>query len=265
MRTRTILLIASLFSFSFAGIVHQHSTAAQGSNAASANSTGGKASGGKTSYEEPVTTVVFDYDLTGALLLMRSDDYNGSGQATYTTAKASKGPGNVVTSQITTDGQWLLALSEQSGRTLWITPNQAIDNSQPAVPPAGYYVIQKTYSVCRDQSDNIVPFPNLVNGSGNCSLAVNFFYGGILYKLLMRPGELDGTLCPLGGCPATGLAKVTCNAVSNNQCVNWTITPNADAPRVGVANLYSYTGPRGSEWVFIGQYYNTFRINASYS
>ena len=216
-----------------------------------------------TSYQENVPTAVFDTDATGAQLLMRSDDYNGTGQATYTTIKGKGANAPYVNSQITTDGQWYLAMNDQSGRTVWVTPDQAIDSLQSAAPPAGYYAIQKAYSVCRDQSGNIVPFPNLVNGSGNCSLAVNFFYGGILYKLLMRPGSLDGTLCPSGGCPATGLANVTCNAVSNNKCVNWTITPNADAPSVGVANLYSYTGPRGSEWVFIGQYYNTFRINAS--
>ena len=264
MRTRTILLIASFLFLGFAGIAvtNQHSTAADSSNAASTNVTEGKASGGKTSYEEPVTTVVFDYDTDGTLLLMRSDDYNGTGQATYTTIKG-KGKTLLVNSTITADGQWLLALSEQSGRTLWITPNQAIDGSQPAAPPADYYIIQKTYSVCRDQSENVVPFPNLVNGSGNCSLAVNFFYGGILYKLLMRPGPLDGTFCPAGGCPATGLAQVTCNAVSNNKCVNWTITPNAAVPLVGVSNLYSYTGPRATPWVFIGQYYNTVRIDAS--
>jgi hypothetical protein len=209
-----------------------------------------------------VTTTVYDFDATGAQLLMRSDDSNGTGQAIYTTIRANKGPANLVSSTIT-DGQWLLAFNDQSPRTLWITPNQAVDNSQPPAPPAGYYVIQKAYSVCRDQNGNTVPYSNLVNGSADCSLAVNFFYGGILYKLLMRPGELDGTLCPSGGCPPTGLARVTCNSVSNNQCVNWTITPNAAAPLVGVANLYSYTGPRGSSWVYIGQYYNTFRINAS--
>ena len=210
-----------------------------------------------------VTTTVYDFSSNGTQLLMRSDDYNGTAQATYTTIKASKGTGNLVTSEITADGQWYLALSEQAGRILWLTPNQSINSSQPAAPPAGYYAIQKTYSVCRDQSGNAVPFPNLVNGSGNCSLAVNFFYGGILYKLLMRPDSLDGTLCPSGGCPTTGLAKVTCNAVSNNKCTNWTIMPNDDAPHVGVVNLYSYTGPRGSEWVYIGQYNNTFRINAA--
>lgn len=209
-----------------------------------------------------VTTTVYDFDTIGAQFLMRSDDYNGVGQATYTTIKASKGAGNLVTSQINPSGEWLLALSDQSVRYIWVTPNQAINGSQPTAPPAGFYAIQKAYSNCRDQSGNIVPYPNLVNGSSDCSMAVNFFYGSILYKLLMRPGTLDGTLCPSGGCPATGLAKVICNAVSQNQCMNWTITPNADTSLVGVANLYSYTGSRGSEWVYIGQYYNTFRINA---
>lgn len=217
----------------------------------------------KTSSTINVTTTVYDFDATGTQLLMRSDDSTGAGQATYTTIKGSKGSGNLVTSQITADGLWQLALTEQSGRRVWITPNQAVDDSQPAAPPAGYYGIQKAYSACRDQSSNIVPYPSLVNGSGNCSLGVNFSYGGILYKLLIRPDSLDSTLCPSGGCPATGLAKVTCNAVSNNKCVNWTITPNTDAPMVGVANLYSYTGPRGTPWVYIGQYHNTFRINAS--
>ena len=218
---------------------------------------------GKTSYQENVTTVVYDNDASGTRLLMGSDDYNGSGQATYTTIKG-KGANILVDSEITAEGEWSLGLSNQSVRTLWITPNQGIDNSQPVAPPAGYYAVQKAYSHCRDQSGNTVPFENLVNGSGNCSLGVNFFYGGILYNLLMRPGPKDGSLCPSGGCPVTGLAKVACSAVSNNQCVNWTITPNADAPLVGVSNLYSYTGPRGTPWVYIGQYYNSFSINASF-
>lgn len=210
-----------------------------------------------------VTSTVYDFDAFGAQALMRSDAVNGVGQATYTTVKASKGAGNLVTSQITTDGQWYLAMSDASGRKMWITPNQAIDTSQPAAPPAGYYAIQKAYSNCRDQNGNIVLYPNLVSGSGNCSMAVNFFYGGVLYKLLMRPGALEGTTCPSGGCPATGLAKVTCSLVRSNQCVNWTITPNADALLYGVSNLYSYTGRRGAEWVFMGQYYNTFRVQAT--
>jgi hypothetical protein len=253
MRTKRFLVtLPAAFVLAFAPMAPRHAVTAQG---AAANK--------KPSSSLNVTTTVYDFDANGTQLLMRSDDYNGTGLASYTTIK-SKPISNYVYSMITADGQWQLSMGEdQSVRTVWITPDQAVDGTQPAAPPAGYYVIQKTYSICRDQSGNTVPFSNLINGSGNCSLAVNFFYEGILYKLLMRPGSLDGTLCPSGGCPATGMARVTCNSVSGDQCVNWTITPNADVPLVGVSNLYSYTGPRGSEWVYIGQYYNTFRINAS--
>lgn len=38
-----------------------------------------------------VTTVVHDYDSTGAQVLLRSDDYNGSGQATYGSFITSSG------------------------------------------------------------------------------------------------------------------------------------------------------------------------------
>jgi hypothetical protein len=253
MHRQRLLLAALLAAFIASNVAL---TPGQGTTAQAA------AAAQKPSSTIDVSSTLYDFDATGAQLLMRSDDYNGISQATYTTIKA-KGASFLVSSTITADGLWLLALSDQSGRTMWITPNQAIDSSQPAAPPAGHYAVQKAYSACRDQSGNIVPFPNLVNGSGTCSLAVNFSYGGILYKLLMIPGSLDGTLCPSGGCPPTGLAEVICNAASNNQCVDWTIRPNADAPLFGVANLYSYTGPRGSEWVYIGQYYNTFHINAS--
>ena len=230
----------------------------------------GGGGGSKTTYQEPVTTVIFDNDDTGAALLMRSDDFNGSGQATYATIKEKRGAGYLVNSQIQSNGVWELALSEQSGRALWITPDQGVDSSQPTAPPAGYYAVQKVYSACLDQSGNIVPFENVVNGSGNCSLGVNFNYAGVLYKLLMRPGSLDpsqtgpGALCPSGGCPATGKAKVTCNAVGNNQCVNWTITPNAEAPLVRVSNLYSYQTAPNTAWVYIGQYYNSFSVSVTY-
>lgn len=215
---------------------------------------------GKTiSYAEPVTTVVFDNDSTGAQLLMRSDDYNGGGQATYSS--------HTLTSDIESNGEWRLQWGSLSTRALWITPNDPIDSSQPPSPPAGYYSQNiEAYSVCWDQSGNIVPFENLVNGSGNCSLGVDFISGGTEYKILMSPTGVPplGVTCPSTGCPATGLATVACNAVSSNKCVNWTITPNLTAPNATVASLFSYTGTRTAPWVFMGQYHNTFRINATY-
>jgi hypothetical protein len=200
-----------------------------------------------------LTTTVYDFDSSGAPLSMRSDDYNGIGQATYTTIN---GCGNTADlfSGINSAGIWHLDLYHQSIRTLWITPNDAINGSQPAGPPAGYYwQAVEAYSQCYDQNGNIVPFENLTNGSDNCSLGVDFQPGSIKYKLVMSPH------LPATG-PATGLASVACNAVSNNQCVNWTITPNTGAANPTVADLFYY-GKRGL--VFVGQYYNMFRINSS--
>src|SRR5262249_4835150 len=91
--------------------------------------------------------------------------------------------------------------------------------------------------------------------------------GGTSYKLLMSPFPLSlsdaPASCPSAGCPSPGVVTVTCNSVSSGQCVNWTIEPNTTAPLANVANLYrrsSTPKPAGS-WVFIGQYYNSFRIS----
>jgi hypothetical protein len=59
------------------------------------------------------------------------------------------------------------------------------------------------------------------------------------------------------------VATVTCNKVSNSQCVNWAIVPSINAPNAEVANLYSYTGTSKSPWVFFGQYNNTFRVGVA--
>ena len=201
-----------------------------------------------------VTTIVHDTDSGGAQVLLRSDDYNGNGQATYS-------------SFISSSGELELILAGQSLRTVWITPNDPV-GSEPAAPPAGYYWNGTAVrSDCFDQNGNIVPLANVVTSSGNCKLGTNFNSGGTEYKLLMSPfpfsGAGDGTpICPPAGCPATGVATVTCNKVSNSQCVSWTIVPNTNAPNANVANLY-YAASKGRAWVFIGQYYNTYRIDVT--
>jgi hypothetical protein len=203
-----------------------------------------------------VTTVTRDYASDGTTqLLMRSDDYNGSGEASYGASILN--------------GEWDLILYNQSLRTLWITPNEPV-NSQPVGPPAGYYWqgVQSS-SRCFDQNGNIVPLENVLTSSGNCKLGVNFNSGGTLYKLLMSPfpfsGSGDGTpTCPSMGCPPTGFVSVTCNKVGSGQCVSWTIVPNTSAANANVANLYWYSSKgRRATWVFIGQYYNTFRIDVT--
>lgn len=221
---------------------------------------------GQKSTTTNVTSIVHDYDTVGSQLLLRSDDANGSGQATYSTVPAAHGAGYLINSSITS-GQWQLTLSATSGRSFYVTPNQGIDSTQPAGPPAGYYAADLR-SHCFDQSGNIVPLQNVVTSSGNCQFGVTFTYAGTQYKLLMSPFPFTvgggSETCPSTGCPPTGVVTVTCNKVSSSQCVSWTITPNTGAAQANVANLYRYqTVNKSATWVFIGQYFNTFRVDVT--
>ena len=64
-------------------------------------------------------------------------------------------------------------------------------------------------------------------------------------------------------CPhraTTTAVTVTCTS-NSTPCVAWTIVSNAALPNANVANLYRYYSAKGSAtWIFIGQYYNSFRI-----
>ncbi len=198
-----------------------------------------------------VTTTVYDTDALGAATLMQSDNYNGQGQATYTTVN------NVISSM--PNGVLYLDLYSQSLRTLFITPNDAYSPAQNPpvpIPPPGYYSQYVELVVhCYDQNNNLVPLPNVTSSSGNCRLGVDFGYSGVKYKLDMGP------VLPAPG-PATGFVNENCNAVSGGLCVNWTITPNPNGSLANVANLYYWA--RGGKLTYIGgQYYNTFRINVS--
>lgn len=205
--------------------------------------------GGGSSYH--VTTIVHDTDASGAATLMQSDNYNGQGQAAYTTV-------NNVVSDIY-NGVLFLDLYSQSLRTLFITPNDpynAAQNPPVPIPPAGYYSQYVELTVhCYDQNLNLVPIQNVVTSSGNCRLGVDFGYSGVKYKLEMGP-----VLAAPG--PVTGLVNVNCNATSGSQCVSWTITPNPNGALANVANLYYWA--RGGKLTYIGgQYYNTFRIDVT--
>lgn len=210
---------------------------------------------------ENVTTIVHDSDTGGAQLLVRSDDYNGSGEATYSAALDP----NVTTDLY--DGEWWLNLYGQSTRTLYITPNDAINGSQPAGPPPGYYWQDVEVSArCYDQNLNLVQLQNILTSSGNCLRIIDFYFGGIKYKLAMGPSlaQTLGTQPNLS--PATGLVTATCNSTNVvsgvTVCVNWTLTPNMSAGAGNpptVADLFYY-GKKGN-LEYIGQYYDTFRID----
>jgi hypothetical protein len=196
-----------------------------------------------------VTTIIHDFDVSGTQVLLRSDDYSGTGQASYSAALDPNLSSTIYC------GWWSLRMYSQSIRTVWITPNDPINGSQPPGPSAGYYwVYVEGASKCYDQNLNLVYYQNILTSSNNCSLNFDFGYNGVKYKLSMSPS------LPAPG-PATGVATVTCNVVSGSQCINWTITPNLSAANPTVANLYYYA--RGGKLTFIGQYYNTFRIDVT--
>jgi len=199
-----------------------------------------------------VTTIIHDFDFSGTQVLLRSDDYNGTGQASYGSALDPNLSSTIYC------GWWSLRMYSQSIRTVWITPNDPINNSQPQAPPAGYYWVDvEGASKCYDQNLNLVYYQNILTTSSNCGLNFDFGYNGVKYKLSMSPS------LPAPG-PATGLVAVACNVVSGGQCVNWTLTPNLTASTAHpptVANLYYYA--RGGKLTFIGQYYNVFRVDVT--
>ena len=207
----------------------------------------GNANGNKPSSIN-VTSIYYDTDTLGSALLIRSDDYNGSGQASYTGG------------YIFTDGRYFLRLYGQTVRTIYVDSTKPINNSQPMPPPAGYYWQNMEIVVgCYDQNLNLVPLPNILTLSTNCKLIVDFGYNGTEYAIVMGPA---GTL-PAPG-PTPGLVTVTCNNVTNNQCMNWTVTPNMTASATNpptVADLYVFTGNHRTPLAFYGQYYNTFRFD----
>ena len=188
-----------------------------------------------------VTSTVYDADSLGNLLLTRSDDYNGTGSATYTAI-------NNVTSQIGAGGVWKLYLGNQTARTLYL-----VLASQGIPAPDGYYSSSmEAYSQCFDQSTIQVSLRLMTAGAsnGNCSFGMDFSYGKTKYKLVMSP-TVSGT----------GRALVTCTAVGGGYCTSWTIIPNASVTNAGVANLYHFANNGGL--VFDGVYRNSYSVRAA--
>jgi hypothetical protein len=127
-----------------------------------ANSSSGKG-GGTTAVN--VTSTVFDLDSSGSRLLTRSDDYNGSNEATYAYTSDKN-----IESFIDSSGVWYLNLypQETGTRTVYVTPNDNV-GAQPEAPPAGYYWKNVEITTkCMNSAGNTVPFPNLVHGSTDC-------------------------------------------------------------------------------------------------
>jgi hypothetical protein len=196
-----------------------------------------------------VTTTVYDADATGALLLMRSDDYNGSGFATYS---PSSGRGiSGLTSHVSADGSWQLYIGNQTARKLHLMLADAGLSFA-----NGYYSSSvEVASHCFDQTTGAsLNIQLLAAGASydNCSLIVDFDYNtprATTYKLAMGPNFAN-----------TGRAIVTCNAVTGLYCTNWTIEPNDAAANARVAILTAGNGTTSLDGRF---YTNSYRVTAS--
>lgn len=209
-----------------------------------------------------VTTIVHDEDASQNQFLMRSDDYNATFQASY------NDPSNFKSTTSLTHSGWGLSLYMQTLRTVWLTLSKPVGTSPVAPAPDGYYSTNiEIYSRCYDANNQQLTTSNVAMQAGTantrCDFGLDFGSGGVKYKFVMGP-QLAGT----------GWAMVICNAVSaTGACNNWTISPNATAGFGNVptvANLYRFDnkgainlGSRNINFDYIGQYYNTFRIDVT--
>jgi hypothetical protein len=207
------------------------------------------AQGGKPNKSSPlnVTSTVHDYtDSTNSVQnLLRSDDYNATGEALYAT-------GGNVRSQIFS--MWYLDLQSQTTRSVYLTFSEKVSGPDNPLPDSYYNA--EVLSRCFDTNGNIIDFLTVNTSDNRCSLRVDFTYGGSSYVFVMSPEPQYA---------GTGWATVACNPPTNTfgACVNWTITPTP-SPQVSnptVAKLYS-VGHGGKE-ILIGSYHNTYRIDVT--
>lgn len=87
---------------------------------------------------------------------MRSDDYTGLKQATYTTTGWTV---KNLSSVITAANYWRLYLGNQSLRTVWLTLSKPVSGSPSAPVSDGFYNADgEVYSLCFDPSDQQIAF-----------------------------------------------------------------------------------------------------------
>ncbi len=193
------------------------------------------------------TTLVYDQDTSVPpnQYLFRSDLYGGLNTTTYTTT------GGVTTAiNLGSPYGWSLDLFSQSLRRVWISLSP-VNGATPPAPNGLYADKVEIYSRCYDSSGALVPYVSIPAGTSNnrCIFSFDFEYGRTTYKLAL------GQFSP----PASGWASATCHSSSSpsgTPCTSWTIAPNMIDANATIANLYT-----GSQ--FIGQYYNTFRIEVT--
>jgi hypothetical protein len=204
-----------------------------------------------------VTSTIFDQDASGNQWLMRSDDFNGSGFATYTSNSTH---GGSLTSWITTTGGWQLLLDSQTTRTIYLV---LASQGMTGIPDGDYSANVEVYTRCFDANGNKVTIVGLAGGASNnnCTFGMDFSTGGNKYKLALGP-DYDAAA-------PTGRATVTCTAASNGSCTSWTVAPNPSTTSTfTLTNGQVVSAPAANLYVFAhngltfkGSYHNSFAIS----
>ena len=205
-----------------------------------------------------VTTTIFDQDASGNPVLMRSDDFNGAGLATYT---SSSGHGSSLTSWITTGGGWQILLNAQTARTVYLVLGS---QGMPNIPDGYYYDYIEVFTRCFDQSNTKVSLLDMTAGAsnGNCTFGLDFGIGRTKYRLALGP-DFDAAA-------PTGRALVTCTSAANGACTSWTIATNpSTASTFTLTNGQVVSAPAASLYVlstpptYKGSYHNSFYVKAA--
>ncbi len=188
-----------------------------------------------------VVTTIYDQDGSGNPLSTQSNDFNGSGFATYTSV-------NKANSHISADGGWQLYLGSQTARTIRL----ALASQGIPIPDGKYSANVEVYSGCFDASDVRINVLAMTAGevNDNCAFGFDVSVGRTKYKLTMG-----------NAWAGTGRAMVTCNASSTSGCTSWTIVPDANVANAGVANLYHFAN--NGSLVFDGVYHNSYSVGVT--
>jgi hypothetical protein len=223
MRTRTFLLIVSLFSIALATPILTQRTSIAGGNTASALVPAGRPT---PTPDLPVTSTISDFtDVTDASGTQRIWMQIRSDGAPYTNGV------NIQSIIQGASGDWILDsknANTSTPRKIFLDfskplPNTGPNGGAPIAPFTSAIVPARFISKCHLYNNDM--FAMSPGTTVNCPLAIFFADSGNEYFLHMNP------ITGADVFSETDYVNVRCNGAANSQCNNWTMT--ADGTKGG--------------------------------
>jgi hypothetical protein len=201
--------------------------------------------GKPVSSDIPVLTVLNDSDpITLAQYHIRSD-----GSGTYSS-------NSVVSSSLIANGyngltgDWVLDTRNSAGTSLLRRANFDFTDSAEGQSPFGS-ALAPTRMIAKCTLEFVSMPAMTLNQQAFCPLTGQFIVGTATYHFQMWPEQY----------PGTDYAAVTCVAVANNQCVQWTLTPKvAGGKNIAHFERSAYKNVKG---VDLGHYYLDFSFKVA--